>query len=54
MGSSANPVTDSQDPKMYSCKDAALSLPTHSYWFDLWVFVVFDIVLFFFVYFIIP
>uniref|UniRef100_A0A674NJS3 Uncharacterized protein n=1 Tax=Takifugu rubripes TaxID=31033 RepID=A0A674NJS3_TAKRU len=36
-----------------SHKDS-VSLPKHSYWFDLWVFLVFDIMLFFFVYFVVP
>uniref|UniRef100_A0A4W6FG48 Uncharacterized protein n=1 Tax=Lates calcarifer TaxID=8187 RepID=A0A4W6FG48_LATCA len=55
MGSGATPVTESEeDFKMFKSKGTPASLPKHSYWFDFWVFVVFDIALFLVMYFIIP
>uniref|UniRef100_A0A3B4DZ96 Uncharacterized protein n=1 Tax=Pygocentrus nattereri TaxID=42514 RepID=A0A3B4DZ96_PYGNA len=35
-------------------KQGAVSLPKHSYWFDFWVFVLFDIAFFLFMYFVVP
>ncbi|XP_020935796.1 uncharacterized protein C4orf3 homolog [Sus scrofa] len=32
-------------------QSGANSCPKHSYWLDLWLFILFDLVLFFFVYF---
>uniref|UniRef100_A0A3P8WPL5 Uncharacterized protein n=1 Tax=Cynoglossus semilaevis TaxID=244447 RepID=A0A3P8WPL5_CYNSE len=32
----------------------SFSLPKHSYWFDFWAFVVFDIALFLFMYLLVP
>lgn len=55
MGAAATPTTESQDdPKMYQSKGDSVSLPKHSYWFDLWAFLVFDIIFFLFIYFIVP
>lgn len=55
MAASATPATGPQDNhKMFKPKEDSVSLPKHSYWFDLWVFLVFDIMLFFFVYFLVP
>ena len=34
--------------------NGALLLPKHSYWFDFWLFVIFDIAFFFFMYFVVP
>ncbi|KAG7215863.1 hypothetical protein INR49_021844 [Caranx melampygus] len=48
----ASPVTESEDFKMLKSKGASVSLPKHSYWFDFWVFVLFDIAFFFVMYFI--
>lgn len=55
MGASATPGTESQDAQkmLKSTGDSAL-LPKHAYWFDFWAFVVFDIILFFFIYFVVP
>ncbi|XP_055290129.1 uncharacterized protein C4orf3 homolog [Moschus berezovskii] len=39
-----------QNHEVRSQSGAALS-PKHSYWLDLWLFVLFDVILFFFVYF---
>uniref|UniRef100_A0A8C7PFK8 Uncharacterized protein n=1 Tax=Oncorhynchus mykiss TaxID=8022 RepID=A0A8C7PFK8_ONCMY len=33
---------------------ALVSLPKHSYWFDFWLFVMFDIAFFLVMYFIVP
>lgn len=55
MGVSATPAMDSTDDlKMRKIQGDSAPLPKHSYWFDLWVFLVFDVVLFFFVYFVVP
>lgn len=55
MGSGATPVTESEnDLNMIKSKGESPSLPKHSYWFDFWAFVVFDIVFFLFIYFIVP
>lgn len=55
MGASATPAMEPEDDhKMSEAKGDSVSLPKHSYWFDLWVFLVFDIVLFLFVYFVVP
>uniref|UniRef100_A0A674DUG9 Uncharacterized protein n=1 Tax=Salmo trutta TaxID=8032 RepID=A0A674DUG9_SALTR len=35
-------------------KEALVSLPKHSYWFDFWLFVMFDITFFLVMYFIVP
>uniref|UniRef100_A0A3B1K5C8 Uncharacterized protein n=1 Tax=Astyanax mexicanus TaxID=7994 RepID=A0A3B1K5C8_ASTMX len=35
-------------------KQSEVSLPKHSYWFDFWTFLLFDIVFFLFMYFIVP
>uniref|UniRef100_A0A3P9MPH9 Uncharacterized protein n=1 Tax=Oryzias latipes TaxID=8090 RepID=A0A3P9MPH9_ORYLA len=32
----------------------AVALPLHSYWFDFWVFVLLNVALFIFVYFVVP
>uniref|UniRef100_A0A8B9LWF0 Uncharacterized protein n=1 Tax=Astyanax mexicanus TaxID=7994 RepID=A0A8B9LWF0_ASTMX len=37
---------------MRSGKQSEVSLPKHSYWFDFWTFLLFDIVFFLFMYFI--
>ncbi|CAM9768767.1 unnamed protein product [Rangifer tarandus platyrhynchus] len=39
-----------QNHEVRAQSGAALS-PKHSYWLDLWLFVLFDVILFFFVYF---
>uniref|UniRef100_A0A672G6J8 Uncharacterized protein n=1 Tax=Salarias fasciatus TaxID=181472 RepID=A0A672G6J8_SALFA len=38
----------------FKSNGASVSLPKHSYWFDFWLFVLFDIVFFLFMYFIVP
>ncbi|KAM7366885.1 hypothetical protein PAMP_014823 [Pampus punctatissimus] len=43
-----------EDLKMFNSKGVLTSLPKHSYWFDFWVFVVFDIAFFFVMYFLVP
>uniref|UniRef100_A0A3Q3BFF9 Uncharacterized protein n=1 Tax=Kryptolebias marmoratus TaxID=37003 RepID=A0A3Q3BFF9_KRYMA len=48
MAAGAAPVTGPAD------QNAFPSIPKHSYWLDFWVFVMFDIALFLFVYFLIP
>uniref|UniRef100_A0A3Q1GIQ1 Uncharacterized protein n=1 Tax=Acanthochromis polyacanthus TaxID=80966 RepID=A0A3Q1GIQ1_9TELE len=40
--------------QLHTSKGASVSLPKHSYWFDFWVFVVFDIAFFLVMYFIVP
>uniref|UniRef100_A0A0E9XIF2 Uncharacterized protein n=1 Tax=Anguilla anguilla TaxID=7936 RepID=A0A0E9XIF2_ANGAN len=35
-------------------RGALVTLPKHSYWFDFWVFIVFDIAFFVVMYFIVP
>uniref|UniRef100_A0A673CZ31 Uncharacterized protein n=1 Tax=Sphaeramia orbicularis TaxID=375764 RepID=A0A673CZ31_9TELE len=45
---------ESEDVKMFKSKAASVSLPKHSYWFDFWLFLLFDIVFFFVMYFIVP
>uniref|UniRef100_A0A8C4S816 Uncharacterized protein n=1 Tax=Erpetoichthys calabaricus TaxID=27687 RepID=A0A8C4S816_ERPCA len=35
-------------------KDVANALPKHSYWFDFWLFLLFDVVLFLIVYLLVP
>lgn len=48
-------VTESEeDFKMLKSQGASVSLPKHSYWFDFWLFVLFDLAFFFVVYFIVP
>uniref|UniRef100_A0A3Q0RSE2 Uncharacterized protein n=1 Tax=Amphilophus citrinellus TaxID=61819 RepID=A0A3Q0RSE2_AMPCI len=48
-------VAESEEAlKTFKSKGASVSLPKHSYWFDFWVFLVFDIALFLFVYFLVP
>lgn len=55
MGAAATPVTESQDDQnMFQSKGDSVSLPKHSYWFDLWAFLVFDIIFFLFMYFVVP
>lgn len=55
VGASATPAMEPKDDhKACEPKRDSVSLPKHSYWFDLWVFLVFDIVLFLFVYFVVP
>ncbi|CAG5926861.1 unnamed protein product [Menidia menidia] len=54
MGPSATSVGESENHKMFKTNGDAVSLPKHSYWFDFWVFVLFDIALFIFIYFIVP
>ncbi|KAJ0057743.1 hypothetical protein NL108_014733 [Boleophthalmus pectinirostris] len=54
MAPGATPVAESEDHKMCKSKSLADFLPQHSYWFDFWTFILFDIVLFLFVYFIVP
>lgn len=55
MGASATPGTESQDAqKMLKSTGDSASLLKHGYWFDFWAFVVFDITLFFFIYFVVP
>ena len=55
MGAGATPMTESEDdPKMLKTKGDTVSLPKHSYWFDFWAFVVFDIAFFLFMYYIVP
>uniref|UniRef100_A0A3B4UVP3 Uncharacterized protein n=2 Tax=Seriola TaxID=8160 RepID=A0A3B4UVP3_SERDU len=55
MGRGESPVTESEeDLKMFKTKGASVSLPKHSYWFDFWLFVLFDIVFFLVMYFIVP
>uniref|UniRef100_A0A7N6A9L5 Uncharacterized protein n=1 Tax=Anabas testudineus TaxID=64144 RepID=A0A7N6A9L5_ANATE len=45
---------ESEDLKKFQCKGAEMILPKHSYWFDFWVFVVFDLAMLFVIYFIVP
>uniref|UniRef100_A0A671VJ53 Uncharacterized protein n=1 Tax=Sparus aurata TaxID=8175 RepID=A0A671VJ53_SPAAU len=55
MGAGATPVTESEDDlRMLKTKGDTVSLPKHSYWFDFWAFVVFDIAFFLFMYYIVP
>lgn len=55
MGAAATPMTESQDDlKMFKSKGDSVSLPKHSYWFDFWAFLAFDIVFFLVMYFIVP
>lgn len=55
MGVAATPMQESQDdPKMNKSKGDSISLPKHSYWFDFWAFVIFDIIFFLFIYFVVP
>lgn len=55
MGAAATPVAESQDGKKLSnYAGPPVSLPKHSYWFDFWVFVIFDILFFLFIYFVVP
>uniref|UniRef100_A0A3Q1AY19 Uncharacterized protein n=1 Tax=Amphiprion ocellaris TaxID=80972 RepID=A0A3Q1AY19_AMPOC len=53
MGAGSTPVTESEE-ELKKAKGASVSLPKHSYWFDFWVFVVFDIAFFLVMYFIVP
>uniref|UniRef100_A0A3Q2DH94 Uncharacterized protein n=1 Tax=Cyprinodon variegatus TaxID=28743 RepID=A0A3Q2DH94_CYPVA len=53
MGPSATPVTPSAD-NMFKSNGLPVNLPKHSYWMDFWAFVLFDVALFLFVYFIVP
>lgn len=55
MGRVATAVTESEeDLNKFKCKGAEIVLPKHSYWFDFWVFLLFDLSLLFVVYFIVP
>uniref|UniRef100_A0A3B4AE31 Uncharacterized protein n=1 Tax=Periophthalmus magnuspinnatus TaxID=409849 RepID=A0A3B4AE31_9GOBI len=54
MAPGASPVTKSDGQKMYTSRSLADLLPKHSYWFDFWTFILFDLALFIFVYFIVP
>lgn len=55
MGAAGTPVVEPQDDKKLSkYAGPPVSLPKHSYWFDFWVFVVFDILFFLFIYFVVP
>lgn len=55
MGAAGIPVAESQDGKNLSkYAEPPVSLPKHSYWFDFWVFVIFDILFFLFMYFVVP
>lgn len=55
MGVLATPAMEPKDDqKMCQPNGHLASLPKHSYWFDLWMFLVFDIILFLFVYFVVP
>lgn len=55
MGAAATPVLESQDDKKLSkYAGPPVSLPKHSYWFDFWVFVIFDVLFFLFIYFVVP
>uniref|UniRef100_A0A8C3GCD1 Uncharacterized protein n=1 Tax=Cyclopterus lumpus TaxID=8103 RepID=A0A8C3GCD1_CYCLU len=40
--------------KMYQTNAASISLPKHSYWYDFWLFVLFDIAFFLVMYYIVP
>uniref|UniRef100_A0A8C7XY58 Uncharacterized protein n=1 Tax=Oryzias sinensis TaxID=183150 RepID=A0A8C7XY58_9TELE len=51
MGSSTTPLTECE--KMAKAR-GAVALPLHSYWFDFWVFVILNVALFIFVYFVVP
>uniref|UniRef100_A0A3B3DUG1 Uncharacterized protein n=1 Tax=Oryzias melastigma TaxID=30732 RepID=A0A3B3DUG1_ORYME len=51
MGPSATPLTECD--RMLKPKGAVV-LPQHSYWFDFWVFVLLNVALFIFVYFVVP
>ena len=42
------------DTKMLNSGGDSVSLPQHSYWFDFWAFLVFDIIFFLFIYFVVP
>lgn len=55
MAPGATPVTESEkDLKMFKSKEVSISLPKHSYWYDFWMFVLFDIAFFLIMYFIVP
>uniref|UniRef100_A0A3B5KUY9 Uncharacterized protein n=1 Tax=Xiphophorus couchianus TaxID=32473 RepID=A0A3B5KUY9_9TELE len=54
MGPGVTPVASSGEEKMFQSNGGPVNLPKHSYWVDLWVFLLFDIALFLFVYFIVP
>lgn len=43
-----------EDMKKFKAEGEPLSLPQHSYWFDFWAFLAFDIVFFLVMYFIVP
>uniref|UniRef100_A0A3B4YVS7 Uncharacterized protein n=1 Tax=Stegastes partitus TaxID=144197 RepID=A0A3B4YVS7_9TELE len=53
MGAGATPVTEFEED-LKKPKGASVSLPKHSYWFDFWVFVLFDIAFFLVMYFVVP
>uniref|UniRef100_A0A3Q3WEG3 Uncharacterized protein n=1 Tax=Mola mola TaxID=94237 RepID=A0A3Q3WEG3_MOLML len=42
------------DSKTFNSGGDSVSLPKHSYWFDFWAFVVFDVIFFLFIYFVVP
>ncbi|AWO97795.1 Hypothetical protein SMAX5B_021420 [Scophthalmus maximus] len=51
----ASPATESEeDFNMVKSNGVAVSLPKHSYWFDFWLFVLFDIAFFLVMYYIVP
>uniref|UniRef100_A0A8C6WYY7 Uncharacterized protein n=1 Tax=Neogobius melanostomus TaxID=47308 RepID=A0A8C6WYY7_9GOBI len=54
MAPGASPVNEPEDHKMSKSKSIADLLPKHSYWFDFWTFILFDIALFVFFYYIVP
>uniref|UniRef100_A0A3Q3F1M7 Uncharacterized protein n=1 Tax=Labrus bergylta TaxID=56723 RepID=A0A3Q3F1M7_9LABR len=55
MGGGAAPAAESEGNfNMLKSKGAPVSLPKHSYWFDFWAFLLFDIAFFLFMYFIVP
>lgn len=55
MGAAGTPTAESQDAKKLSnYAGPPVSLPKHSYWFDFWVFVIFDVLFFLFIYFVVP
>uniref|UniRef100_A0AAQ4RT24 Uncharacterized protein n=1 Tax=Gasterosteus aculeatus aculeatus TaxID=481459 RepID=A0AAQ4RT24_GASAC len=55
MGKGAISVAQSEkDLKLLKTSETSISLPKHSYWFDVWLFVLFDIAFFLVMYYIVP
>uniref|UniRef100_A0A3Q2XVX2 Uncharacterized protein n=1 Tax=Hippocampus comes TaxID=109280 RepID=A0A3Q2XVX2_HIPCM len=48
------PASTARDEDLAKFNETTLSLPKHSYWFDFWLFIAFDVVFFLIMYFLVP